>query len=131
MAACGRVETPGLTAERDSQRDQDLGWNVNSQALNIRGATQLEIFQGTVDAMIRELTTDPARFWQETLAKDGPIEIWEINGERFLFNGNHRYQAAVQAGVDIPDFMIRITERTGSTILTFPLDKLVWLPGLK
>ena len=33
---------------------------------------------------------------------DGPIEIWEIGGERFLYNGNHRFHAAVLAGVEIP-----------------------------
>src|SRR3954466_4459309 len=57
--------------------------------------------------MAQQLLTDEARFWQDTLAKDGPIEVWEIHGERFLFNGNHRYQAAVAAGADIPDVSAR------------------------
>jgi hypothetical protein len=59
------------------------------------------------------------------------LEIWEINGERFLYNGNHRYHAAAQAGADIPPTAVRIVDRTGSTIPTFPLDQLDWLPGMK
>lgn len=77
---------------------------MNPQALNIKGATQPELYRGTVDAMVQALRADPALFWQESFDKDGPVEVWEITGERFLYNGNHRYQAAVQAGVDIPDF---------------------------
>lgn len=104
---------------------------MNPQALNIKGATQPEVYRGTVDAMAQALTSDPARFWQESLAKNGPLEVWEINGERFLYNGNHRYHAAVQAGVDIPESTVRIVDRTGSNIPTFPLDQLDWLPGTK
>ena len=81
--------------------------------------------------MAQHLQLDPARFWQESLAQDGPIEIWEIQGDRFLYNGNHRYHAAVQAGVEIPDFMIKVVDRTGTFIPTFPLDQLDWLPGTK
>jgi len=104
---------------------------VQPHSLNIKGSTQPEVFCATVDAMARALAGDPDRFWQESLAKDGPIEIWEISGERFLFNGNHRYHAAVQAGVEIPSYMIRLVDRTGSNIPTFPLDQLTWLAGLK
>ena len=64
---------------------------VNPQSLKVKGGTQPEIFQGTVDAITRELTTDPTSFWRDALATDGPIEIWEIAGERWLYNGNHRY----------------------------------------
>jgi len=81
--------------------------------------------------MAQALRADPARFWQDTFAKDGPIETWEINGERFLYNGNHRYQAAAQAGADIPAFVITIVDKTGSNVPTYPLDQLTWLPGLK
>jgi hypothetical protein len=104
---------------------------VDPQALGIKGSTQPEVFRGTVDAMARELRSDAPRFWQESLARDGPIEIWEIDGERFLYNGNHRFQAALQEGVQIPAVMIRIVEVTGSNIPTFLLEDLVWLPGLK
>ena len=42
----------------------------------------------------------------------GPIEVWVIRGERYLFNGNHRFQAALQASVEIPADLIRIVEKT-------------------
>ncbi|HZT83678.1 MAG TPA: hypothetical protein VFA26_25840 [Gemmataceae bacterium] len=104
---------------------------MKPHALNIKGSTQPEIYRGTVDAMVQELQADAAKFWQEALSKNGPIEVWEINGERFLYNGNHRYHAAVQAGVEIPDAMITIVDRSGSTIPKFPLTQLDWLPGVK
>jgi hypothetical protein len=104
---------------------------VKPQDLNIRGSTQPEVFRSTVDAMARALRSDADRFWHDSVARDGPIDVWEIGGERFLFNGNHRYQAAVQEGVDIPDFAVRVVDMTGTSIPTFPLDKLTWLPGFK
>jgi hypothetical protein len=104
---------------------------VTPQSLNIRGSTQLEVFQGTVDAIAQQLAIDPDGFWQASVAADGPIEIWEIAGERFLFNGNHRYHAAVQSGVEIPVTAIRIVQMSGSTIPTFSLAQQVWLPGVK
>lgn len=100
-------------------------------SLNLKGGTQPEIFQGTVDAIVQELKTDPVKFWQEALAKDGPIEIWEIQGERWLFNDHHSYQAATQAGVDVPASHIRIVTQTGSSIPTWRFDQMTWLPGLK
>ena len=104
---------------------------MTPQSLSLKGGAQPEIFLGTVDAMIQELKTDPAKFWREALAKDGPIEIWEIKGERWLFNGNHRYQAAVQAGVDIPTSHIKVVDKTGVTIPTWRFDQMTWLSGLK
>ena len=104
---------------------------MNPQSLNVKGGTQPEIFQGTVDAMTRELKTDPARFWQDALVRDGPIEIWEIAGERWLYNGNHRYQAAIQAGVDIPANHIMIVDKTGSSMPTWRFDQMTTIPGLK
>src|SRR6266508_1886554 len=104
---------------------------VSPQALNVRGSTQPELFQGTVDAMAQAIRADAARFWRDSCNKDGPIEIWEINGERFIYNGNHRFHAAVQTGTDIPDFAIKIVSMAGSSIPTFPLNQLTWLPGLK
>jgi hypothetical protein len=81
--------------------------------------------------MVRELTTDPAKFWQDALATDGPLEIWEINGERWLANGNHRFQAANRAGVEIPVSHVQIVDKTGLTIPTWRFDQMTWLPGLK
>ena len=83
---------------------------MDPNSLNIRGSTQPELFRATVDDMARALQTDATRFWARSLQSDGPIEIWEINGERFLSNGNHRYQAAVLIGVEIPDDMIMVRE---------------------
>jgi hypothetical protein len=104
---------------------------VDPQALQVRGSTQPEVFRGTVDAMARELVTDPDRFWQDSVRQDGPVTVWEINGERFLYNGNHRYHAAIQAGVEIPSDAVQIVSMPGSVIPTFPLDQLDWLPGFK
>ncbi len=104
---------------------------MTSTALNIKGSTQPEVFRDTVDAMANAVAADAPKFWQESVSKDGPLEIWEINGERYLYNGNHRYHAAVQAGVEIPDAAILIVDRTGSSIPTYPLDQLDWLPGFK
>jgi hypothetical protein len=104
---------------------------VDPNALGIKGSTQPEIFRGTVDAMVQQLRTNAAQFWQIALATDGPIDIWVINHERYLFNGNHRFQAALQAGVAIPANMIRIVDKTGSQIPTYLLMDLTWLPGFK
>jgi hypothetical protein len=100
-------------------------------SLGIKGSTQPELFRGTVDAIARQLNADPARFWQDSLAHDGPIEIWVIGGERYLSNGNHRFQAALQEGVEIPADTIRIVDKTGSQVPTFLLEDLTWLPGFK
>jgi hypothetical protein len=59
------------------------------------------------------------------------LEIWEINGQRWLANGNHRYQAAIRAGVPIPSDHVRIIDKTGHTIPTWRFDQTSWLPGLK
>ena len=104
---------------------------MNPQSLKVKGGTQPEIFQGTVDAIARELTTDPTRFWRDALATDGPIEIWEIAGERWLFNGNHRYLAAIQAGVDIPSDQIVIVGKAVSPIPTWPFHQMTTLAGQK
>ncbi len=104
---------------------------MTPQSLNLKGGTQPEIYRGTVDAMVRELLTSPVAFWQQALARDGPVEIWEINGERWLFNGNHRYQAALQAGVEIPDSQVEIVDMTGTAIPTWRFDQMIWLAGSK
>lgn len=104
---------------------------MSPHALNVKGGTQPEIYQGTVDAIVHQLLTDTANFWRHALAMDGPIEIWEINGERWLYNGNHRYQAAIKAGVDIPDTQFRIVQMHGSTIPTWRFDQMTWLTATK
>ena len=104
---------------------------MKPQDMNIKGATQPEIFQGVVDEMVAALLTDPEAFWQKALDEDGLVEVWEINGERFLFNGNHRYQAASRAGVEIPDSMVDIKNQSGSNIPTFYFHQMVWMPGVK
>jgi hypothetical protein len=100
-------------------------------SLGIKGSTQPELFEGTVQAMVRELQNDPDRFWREALARDGPLEIWEINGERFLFNGNHRWHAAVAAGAFIPASSIRIVPNAPAGVPTFLLQSMTRLPGMK
>ncbi len=81
--------------------------------------------------MVQLLQKDAARFWQESQLRDGPIDIWIINGERFLYNGNHRFHAAVQAGVMIPSSNVRMIDKTGTQIATYLLKDLVWLTGMK
>ena len=101
------------------------------QALNLKGGTQPEIFKGTVDAIAQRLLVNPAAFWEAAFAQDGPIEIWEINGERWLCNGNHRYQAAVQTGVEIPESQVIVVNMPGTAIPTWRFDQMIWLAGSK
>lgn len=84
-----------------------------------------------MNAMTQALTADPATFWKDALAADGPLEIWEISGARWLANGNHRFQAAVRAGADIPSGHIRVVGKTGQIIPTWRFDQMTWLPGPK
>ena len=104
---------------------------MNPRTLGIKGSTQPEIFQGTVDAMAFLLLADAALFWRDALSRDGPIEVWVIQGERYLYNGNHRYHAAVRAGVEIPEGAVVLVDKAGSPIPSFLLKDLVWLPGFK
>lgn len=104
---------------------------LTPQSLSLKGSTQPEIYKGTVDAIAEVLLSNPTQFWQDALVQDGPIEIWEINAERWLYNGNHRYQAAVQADVDIPESNIKIINMTGTAIPTWRFDQMIWLTGFK
>lgn len=104
---------------------------MSPQSLNVQGSTQLEIYRGTIDAIAQRLKADSLAFWQASVAADGPIEIWEIQGKRYLYNGNHRYHAAVQVEADIPADAVRIVDMTGSTIPIFTLAQQVWLQGVK
>ena len=104
---------------------------MDPTALGIVGSTQPELFQGTIDAIAARLLTDASAFWTESLAKDGPIEIWHIDGQRFLYNGNHRFHAAVLAGCDIPPGSILLVDKPGCAIPVFLLCNVVCLPGRK
>lgn len=104
---------------------------MTPQSLNVKGGTQPEIYKETVDEMSQALLADAAAFWKTALVRDGPIEIWEVNGEAWLFNGNHRYQAAIQAGVEIPDEQICVVDMTGTAILLWRFDQMAWLSGKK
>ena len=97
----------------------------------MKGGTQPEIYRATVEAIAQELLSDPTAYWQSALAQDGPIEIWEINGERWLYNGNHRYQAAVLANVDIPESQVSVVAMTGTSIPKWRFDQMTWLAGVK
>jgi len=105
------------------------GEGVDPKSLNIVGSTQPEFYDGIVQEMREQLRTDPSAFWTTTLGEDGPIEIWEINGKRYLYNGNHRWRAAVEENVAIPAENIRIVDKTGSQIPTWPLHQMHRLPG--
>jgi hypothetical protein len=105
--------------------------NLTPQSLNVSGATQPAIYIGTVDDIAAELIADPAKYWQEAMLDDGPITIWIINGERWLSNGNHRYQAAIRVGADIPETQVIIADMTSQAIPTWRFDQMNWLPGRK
>jgi hypothetical protein len=99
--------------------------------LNLKGSTQPEIYKDTVDAMIQALLANSTAFWRNAEVIDGPMEIWEIDGDRWVYNVNHRYQAALQIDVEIPDSHIQLIDRTGSLIPTWRFDQMIWLAGKK
>jgi hypothetical protein len=107
------------------------GGLIDPLQLGIKGSTQPELFDGVIQSMVKELSDPQTRdlFWKQSLQNDGPIEIWEINGERFLYNANHRWHAAVEAGVGIPPDLIRIEVRPGASVLTWSLTEITRLPG--
>jgi hypothetical protein len=102
---------------------------VDPTSLNIIGSTQPEFYDGIVHDMRQRLRTDPSAFWKTSLNEDGPIEIWEIDRKRYLYNGNHRWHAAVEENATIPAENIRIVGKTGSQIPTWPLNQMHRLPG--
>ncbi len=104
---------------------------VDPRSLNVVGSTQPELFDGTIQAMRVQLRNDSVSFWKQSLSQDGPIEIWEINGQRYLYNGNHRWQAAVEESVTIPAENIRIIDKTASQIPTWLFHQMQRLPGTK
>jgi len=104
---------------------------MSPQSMNVVGATQLEIYQETVNDMVKAIQHNAHRFWRQTFLTDGPLEIWEINGVRFLSNGNHRFQAALLADADIPKDFVIVVDKTHSSVPTFRFDQMVWLSGHK
>jgi hypothetical protein len=106
---------------------------VDPRSLNIHGSMQPELFAGTVQGMRQQLSNlhTAEAFWRQSVARDGPITIYEISGQRFLFNGNHRFQAALAEGVPIPEWAIRIEQRPNYSGPLFGLDQMIWLPGNK
>lgn len=104
---------------------------MSPHALNLVGATQVEIYAETVDDMVKAIQIDAGRFWRQSLLTDGPIEIWEVSGLRYLSNGNHRYQAALLTGVDIPEDSIVLIDKSLSLVVTFRFDQMIWLQGHK
>jgi hypothetical protein len=104
---------------------------VTPQSLNVVGATQPDIYVGTVDDIVALLLADAAKYWQEWFSDDGPIAVWTINGERWLSNGNHRYQAAIRLNIEIPDTHVTFADMLGKAIPTWRFDQMTWLPGRK
>jgi hypothetical protein len=130
LVAEARAIARGIEARNPGARV--LASVVDPKDLAVVGSTQPEIFSGTVDAMAAEITgPDPGAFWAKSLQADGPIEIWEIGRQRYLYNGNHRFQAALKAQRPIPMENIRIVSKPSSQIPTFTLENQTWLPGTK
>ncbi|VTR98885.1 rhs repeat-associated core domain-containing protein : YD repeat protein OS=Isosphaera pallida (strain ATCC 43644 / DSM 9630 / IS1B) GN=Isop_2419 PE=4 SV=1: RHS_repeat: PT-HINT [Gemmata massiliana] len=105
--------------------------SVDVKSLNIAGSTDAVFHPEIVQGMRLQIRANSKKFWADALAKDGPIEIWEIGGKRYLFNGNHRYRAALAEDVAIPEANLKIIDKTGSKIPTFGLNEMVPAPGLK
>ena len=102
---------------------------VDPKSLNITGSTQGELFSGDIAWMRQQLRNNPEKFWKDTVAEDGKIKILEIQGKRYLSNGNHRWHAAVDEGVTIPDWAIEFQLRPEYRGQLTPLDQMIRLPG--
>jgi RHS repeat-associated protein len=102
---------------------------VNPRSLNIHGSMNSGVSPQTVNGMRQQLRTPQTAeaFWRQSVAQDGPITIYEINGQRYIFNGNHRYQAALAEGAQIPEWAIRIEQRPNYSGPLFRLDQLDWV----
>jgi hypothetical protein len=106
---------------------------VTPRSLNVNGSMDPVVFEGTIDGMRAQLRNPQTAeaFWRSTVARDGPITIYEINGQRYIFNGNHRFQAALAEGAEIPEWAIRVEQRPNYTGPLFRLDQMDRLPGTK
>lgn len=83
----------------------------------------------TVNGMRQQLRNPQTAeaFWRQSVAQDGPITIYEINGQRYIYNGNHRYQAALAEGAQIPEWAIKIEQMPNYSGPLFRLDQLDWV----
>lgn len=103
---------------------------INCDALNIAGSLNAAIERNRID-FLKNLLGDPktrGAAWDKMGLDDGPIEIWNINGKRFLANGNHRFHAAKELGIPIPHNQVKIIDKGSSPIPTIRLEDLVELP---
>ncbi len=91
---------------------------VYPKNLKVIGSLQADLTKEILDSMIDKMKE--GKFdWDKAKENDGFIEIWEINGKRYLANGNHRYFAAEQAGVSIPKAQILIMNKEKTEAPTF------------
>lgn len=91
---------------------------VNPNSLSVIGSIQPYLTRHILDSMIEKM--QQGKFdWEKAKDNDGPIEIWEIAGKRYLANGNHRYHAAWQAGVEIPQNQILVVNKGKIEVPTF------------
>jgi hypothetical protein len=110
QAAEGAAGETARQATKATATPQSTG--VNPRSLNIEGSTQPELFEGTIQGMRQQLRNPQTAeaFWRDSVAKDGPIRILEVNGKRYIENGNHRFQAALAQGVKIPEWAIKVEQ---------------------
>jgi hypothetical protein len=97
--------------------------------LNIVGSTQGKLYNGDIAWMRQQLRNNPEQFWRQTVATDGKIKILEINGRRYIANGNHRWHAAVEEKVTIPKWAIEVQVRPEFRGRLTPLDQMTRVPG--
>ncbi len=91
---------------------------VHPNSLNVIGSLQPDLTKEILDSMIQKM--EEGKFdWEKAKENDGFIEIWEVQGNRYLANGNHRYYAAEQIGIDIPPAQIVIIDKGNKDIPTF------------
>lgn len=91
---------------------------VNPDSLNVIGSLQPDLTREILDSMIQ--TMKEGKFdWDKAKENDGFIEIWEVNGNRYLANGNHRYYAAEHLGINIPKAQIIIIDKGNIEVPTF------------
>lgn len=91
---------------------------VHPTSLNVIGSLQPDLTKEILDSMIGKMKEGQFD-WNKAKENDGFIEIWEINGNRYLGNGNHRYFAAEQLGIDIPAAQIIIIDKSHTEVPTF------------
>lgn len=91
---------------------------VNPNSLEIIGSIQPYLTRSILDSMVEKM--QGGKFdWEKAKENDGPIEIWEIEGRRYLANGNHRYRAAQYAGINIPSNQVVVVHKGQMDVPTF------------